>query len=53
VASPLQVKHRLQRAEGGLLKLESLEFPPEIPLLTTPPARAVYQYTPRPLDQQN
>jgi len=50
VASPLQVKHVVRSAEGGLLKLESLELPAEFRLLTTAPALAVYQYTARPFN---
>ena len=48
VVSPLQVKHAIKNAEGGLLRLESLELPAEFRLLTTSPALAVYQYTARP-----
>ena len=48
VVSPLQVKHEIKTAEGGLLKLEPLELPAEFRLLTTSPALAVYQYTARP-----
>lgn len=48
VVSPLQVKHTINRAEGGLLKLEPLELPPEFRLLTSSPSLAVYQYTARP-----
>jgi hypothetical protein len=48
VVSPLQVKHTINRAEGGLLKLEPLELPAEFRLLTTSPSLAVYQYTARP-----
>ena len=48
VVSPLQVKHTINRADGGLLKLEPLELPPEFRLLTTSPSLAVYQYTARP-----
>ncbi|MEO6568820.1 MAG: hypothetical protein ABIO94_08655, partial [Opitutaceae bacterium] len=48
VVSPLQVKHTINRAEGGLLKLEPLELPTEFRLLTTAPSLAVYQYTARP-----
>jgi hypothetical protein len=50
VVSPLQVKHVIRRAEGGLLKLEPLELPAEFRLLTASPALAVYQYTARPFD---
>ena len=48
VVSPLQVKHAVRKAEGGLLKLEPLELPAEFRLLTSSPALAVYQYTARP-----
>lgn len=48
VVSPLQVKHTINRADGGLLKLEPLELPTEFRLLTTSPSLAVYQYTARP-----
>ncbi|HWA24504.1 MAG TPA: hypothetical protein VG734_02435 [Lacunisphaera sp.] len=48
VVSPLQVKHEVKVADGGLLKLEPLELPAEFRLLTTAPALAVYQYTARP-----
>jgi hypothetical protein len=48
VVSPLQVKHSISRAEGGLLKLEPLELPAEFRLLTNSPSLAVYQYTSRP-----
>jgi len=48
VVSPLQVKHSVSGAEGGLLKLEPLELPAEFRLLTSSPALAVYQYTARP-----
>lgn len=50
VVSPLQVKHTLNRAEGGLLKLEALELPAEFRLLTSSPSLAVYQYTARPFN---
>lgn len=48
VVSPLQVKNEIKKAEGGLLKLEPLELPTELRLLTTSPSLAVYQYTARP-----
>lgn len=48
VVSPLQVKNEIKKAEGGLLKLEPLELPAELRLLTTSPSLAVYQYTARP-----
>jgi hypothetical protein len=48
VVSPLQVKHTLNKADGGLLKLEPLELPAEFRLLTSSPSLAVYQYTARP-----
>jgi hypothetical protein len=48
VVSPLQVKHQIARAEGGLLRLEPLELPTEFRLLSTSPSLAVYQYTARP-----
>ena len=48
VVSPLQVKHTINTAEGGLLKLEPLELPAEFRLLTSSPSLAVYQYTARP-----
>lgn len=48
VVSPLQVKHQVQKAEGGLLRLEALELPPEFRPLTSSPSLAVYQYTTRP-----
>jgi hypothetical protein len=48
VVSPLQVKHEIRRAEGGLLKLEPGELPAEFRLFTTSPSLAVYQYTARP-----
>ncbi|HUR56490.1 MAG TPA: hypothetical protein VM029_02190, partial [Opitutaceae bacterium] len=48
VVSPLQVKHTVNRADGGLLKLEPLELPAEFRMLTTSPSLAVYQYTARP-----
>ncbi|HEY4247750.1 MAG TPA: hypothetical protein VGM64_12900 [Lacunisphaera sp.] len=48
VVSPLQMKHEIKHAEGGLLRLEPLELPAEFRLLTTSPALAVYQYTARP-----
>ncbi|HVS54595.1 MAG TPA: hypothetical protein VHD62_19725 [Opitutaceae bacterium] len=48
VVSPLQVKHEIRRADGGLLKLESAELPAEFRLFTTSPSLAVYQYTARP-----
>lgn len=48
VVSPLQVKSSLNKAEGGLLKLEPLELPAEFRLLTSSPSLAVYQYTARP-----
>jgi hypothetical protein len=50
VVSPLQVKHTINRADGGLLKLEPLELPAEFRLLTSSPSLAVYQYTARPLN---
>ena len=50
VVSPLQVKQEIKKAEGGLLKLEQLELPPEFRLLTTSPALAAYQYTARPFN---
>ncbi len=48
VVSPLQVKTAVRRAEGGLLKLEATELPPEFRLLNNSPVLAVYQYTARP-----
>lgn len=48
VVSPLQVKHAVTRAEGGLLRLEPMELPTEFRLLTSSPSLAVYQYTARP-----
>ncbi|ACB73614.1 LysM peptidoglycan-binding domain-containing protein [Opitutus terrae] len=48
VVSPLQIKHTVTRADGGLLKLEPLELPAEFRLLTSSPSLAVYQYTARP-----
>lgn len=48
VVSPLQVKSEVRHAEGGLLKLEPLELPPEFRLFTSAPSLAVYQYTARP-----
>jgi hypothetical protein len=48
VVSPLQVKSTLNKADGGLLKLEPLELPAEFRLLTSSPSLAVYQYTARP-----
>jgi len=48
VVSPLQVKSRILKAEGGLLKLEPLELPAEFRLLSSSPSLAVYQYTSRP-----
>ncbi len=48
IASPLQVKHDVRTADGGLLRLEPLELPAEFRLLTTSPSLAVYQYTARP-----
>ncbi|HEX2855447.1 MAG TPA: hypothetical protein VHO24_19585 [Opitutaceae bacterium] len=48
VVSPLQVKHKINTADGGLLKLEPLELPAEFRLLTSSPSLAVYQYTARP-----
>src|SRR5690606_24272780 len=48
VVSPLQVTHAIKRAEGGLSKLEPLELPAELRLLTTSPSLAVYHYTARP-----
>ncbi len=48
VVSPLQVKNEIKKADGALLKLEPLELPAELRLLTTSPSLAVYQYTARP-----
>ncbi|MCX6953426.1 MAG: hypothetical protein NTV51_14845 [Verrucomicrobia bacterium] len=48
VVSPLQVKHEIRQATGGLLKLEPTELPAEFRLLTSAPSLAVYQYTARP-----
>jgi hypothetical protein len=48
VVSPLQVKYQVNKAEGGLLKLEPTELPTEFRLLTSSPSLAVYQYTARP-----
>lgn len=48
VVSPLQVKHEVRSAEGGLLKLEAMELPAEFRVLTSSPALGVYQYTTRP-----
>ncbi len=50
VVSPLQVKHEVRAAEGGLLKLETLELPPEFRLLSSSPSLATYQYTARPFN---
>jgi len=48
VVSPLQVKTRILKADGALLKLEPLELPAEFRLLSSSPSLAVYQYTARP-----
>ena len=48
VVSPLQVKSKIGKAEGGLLRLEPLELPAEFRLFTSSPSLAVYQYTARP-----
>jgi len=48
VVSPLQVKHEVRAATGGLLRLEPLELPTELRLLSSAPSLAVYQYTGRP-----
>jgi hypothetical protein len=48
VVSPLQVKHEVRTATGGLLRLEPLELPTELRLLTSSPSLAVFQYTGRP-----
>jgi len=48
VVSPLQVKHEVRAATGGLLRLEPLELPTELRLLTSSPSLAVFQYTGRP-----
>lgn len=48
VVSPLQVKHQIRSAVGGILKLEPLELPAEYRLLSTSPSLATYQYTARP-----
>ncbi|MFA7234301.1 MAG: hypothetical protein WC076_09330 [Terrimicrobiaceae bacterium] len=48
VVSPLQVKSRVLKADGALLKLDPLELPAEFRLLSTSPSLAVYQYTARP-----
>ncbi|HUR58205.1 MAG TPA: hypothetical protein VM029_10880, partial [Opitutaceae bacterium] len=48
IVSPLQVKHQIRKAEGGLLKLEPTELPTEFRLFTSSPSLAVYQYTARP-----
>src|SRR6185369_8627031 len=48
VVSPVQVKTTIAKAEGNLLKLEPLELPSELRLLTTAPSVAAYQYTARP-----
>lgn len=50
VVSPLQVKHEIRAAEGGLLKLEPLELPAEYRLLSSSPSLAAYQYTARPFN---
>ncbi|MSU49113.1 MAG: hypothetical protein EXS37_08530 [Opitutus sp.] len=50
VVSPLQVKHEIRRADGGLLKLEAAELPAEFRLFTTSPSLAVYHYTARPFN---
>jgi hypothetical protein len=48
VVSPLQVKYSVTKADGGLLKLEPLELPAELRLLTSAPSLVIYQYTARP-----
>lgn len=48
VVSPLQVKHAVRTADGGLLPLEPRELPAEFRLLTSAPSLAVFQYTTRP-----
>ena len=48
VVSPLQVKYNVAKADGGLLKIEPLELPPEYRLLTSSPSLVIYQYTARP-----
>jgi len=50
VVSPLQVKHDIRSAEGGLLKLEPMELPTEYRLLSSSPSLAAYQYTARPFN---
>jgi len=48
VVSTRQVKSRVLKAEGSLLKLDPMELPTEYRLLTTSPSLAAYQYTARP-----
>lgn len=48
VVSPLQVKHAVRKAEGGLLKLEPTELPAEYRAFSSAPSLATYQYTGRP-----
>lgn len=48
VVSPLQVKSKVLKADGGLLRLEPSELPAEFRLLTSSPSLAVYQYIARP-----
>lgn len=48
VVSPLQVKHAVRAAEGGLLRLEPGELPAEFRLLSGAPSLAVFHYTARP-----
>lgn len=47
VVSPLEVKYEVQKAEGGLLKLDPTELPTEYRLLTSSPSLVIYQYTAR------
>jgi hypothetical protein len=48
VVSPFQVKSKILKSDGGLLKLEPSEVPAEFRLLTSSPSVAVYQYIARP-----
>ncbi|TWT74208.1 threonine/serine exporter family protein [Allorhodopirellula solitaria] len=50
VVSPMQVKIESESVSDDLLKLDPLELPAELRLLTTAPPLGTWQYTARPFD---
>jgi len=47
IVSPVQVRQKITKASTELLKMEAVELPPDVRLLTSSPSLAVYQYSSR------